>query len=129
VANAEVLWVSGALIGCRFTTSLSKSQLSAALLKSQPLGRSRTTNLEARLRRASQRLAGVSHEVDAIEQELIRLGENATAASEALVDAIAEAPPAEDEQDGRFPLFVRGWTILLSSIFLWGLLLWGAGLL
>lgn len=126
IVDAEVVWVSGSLIGCRFANRLSKPQLSAALLKSQPGGHRR--DVEVRLRDASQRLAEVSRDIDAMEKELIKASANRMPAPQILVDSTAgDAGPRPDDTEGRLPLYVRGWTILLSSIFLWTVLLWAAG--
>lgn len=123
IADAEVVWTSGRFVGCRFTSNLLKSQLSAALLKSQPNGRAKT-NLDNRLRDVRELVSRATYDIDVIERELTSLAATPNAGSRALVgvDKASERSPAYKEEK-RFPLYVRGWFILLSSISLWALLL------
>ena len=120
MADAEVVWTSGRFVGCRFDTSLSKSQLSAALLKSRPKGRSKTA-VEDSLGDIRKRVAGAADDLDAIERQLTALATTSNVASQSVVED-RERSLAYNEKK-PFPLYVRGWFILLFSVLLWALLL------
>lgn len=129
IADAHVVWTSGHFVGCRFTSNLSKSQLSAAFLKSEPNNGSKT-NLEDRRRETRERFAQAARDIEAIERELTVAATSPDAASQAAVDVAkdSERSLAHDEEK-RLPLYVRGWFVLVVSIFLWALLLAGLRLL
>ena len=68
--HAEVVWVSGTLVGCQFKRRLTKAQLSAALLRSEPKAKGSRPDVEGQLRSASEHLLQVSRDLDSIELAL-----------------------------------------------------------
>ena len=129
IADAQVVWTSGRFVGCRFISNLSKSQLSAAFLKSEPNNQSKT-NLEDRLRDTRERVAQAARDIEAIGRELTVVATTQDAASQAAVDVAkdSERSLAQNEEK-RFPLYIRGWFIFVISIILWALVLAGLRLL
>lgn len=127
LCDAEVVWQSGRFIGCRFLGKLSKGQLSEALLMSEPAASENGAgDRETRLQRARIRLVQITVELNEIERGLHDLFRCAPVPDPA---AALYGSDNSVEKEDRLPLALRGWTILLSSIFLWALLLWAVGLL
>ena len=125
--RAEVVWRSGPLTGCQFKQRLTKAELSAAVLRSAPAGDDVDSHdVTQHLQSVSARLANLRDEIDGLQKRF-------SAPTEPLDQPVEQKLPMEfvpePEAIERLPLAVRGWSILLSALLLWGLLLWSLDLL
>jgi hypothetical protein len=124
--EAELVWTSGRLFGCRFKTPISKAALSAALLKSPALSAAQSANVRdavAELKSLRSTVGRLTATVDALSEEFRVPAQPAANAETILVDD----DQAEDEVDTRLPFGMRLRIILALSFGLWALILWALG--